>query len=97
MVICPEHAEHFAHANWKREQVGQYLYENARKPASSWAKSGLPSGPRPADGDEMISALDSPDAAVPVVIGGAGGAWSAVIPTWSLGAKSRAVTKVVRE
>ncbi len=103
LVICPEHAEHFARAGWKREQVGQYLFENARKPASEWAKSGLPSSGRPATadgaggGDEMVSALDSPAAAVPIVVGGAGGGWSMVIPTWSLGAKSRAVTCTIAE
>jgi hypothetical protein len=44
IVICPEHAEHFARAGWTKDQVGQYLFENARKPASEWAKRGLPSG-----------------------------------------------------
>ena len=96
LVICPEHAEHFSRAGWKKEQVGQYLYENARKPASEWASAGLPSGGAQGDGDGMVSALASPDAAVPIVLGGAGGAWSMVIPTWSLGAKSKAVTRAIK-
>ena len=103
LVICPEHAEHFARAGWKREQVGQYLFENARRPVSDWANAGLPSGTRPAGvdshgaGDEMVSALHSPEAAVPIVVGGAGGGWSMVIPLWSLGAKTTAVTRTIAE
>ena len=95
IVICPEHAEHFTRAGWKKEQVGQYLFENARKSAAEWASAGLPSGESKTDGDEVLSALASPDAAIPIVLGGAGGAWSMVIPTWSLGARSKAVTRQI--
>ena len=101
LVICPEHAEHFARAGWKRQQVGQYLFENARKPASDWAMRGTPAGPSQersgaqVEGDEMISALHSPEAAVPIVVGGTGGAWSMIIPTWSGGARSKAVTRII--
>ena len=95
IVICPEHAEHFARAGWKKEQVGEYLFENARKPASEWADAGAPSGDKQDGGDEVLGALASPDAAVPIVLGGAGGAWSMVIPTWSMGARSKAVTRTI--
>ena len=95
LVICPEHAGHFARAGWKREQVGQYLFENARMPASDWAKRGGPTGTLQESGDELVSALQSPAAAVPIVVGGAGGAWSMVIPTWSGGARARAVTRTI--
>ena len=101
LVICPEHAEHFARAGWKRQQVGQYLFENARKPASDWAMRGTPVRPSQeragtqVEGDEMISALHSPEAAVPIVVGGTGGAWSMIIPTWSGGARSKAVTRTI--
>lgn len=101
LVICPEHAEHFARAGWKKGQVGQYLYENARRPASEWAASGMPravpqeSRARPDNGDGLVSALLTPDAAVPIVVGGAGGAWSMVVPTWSFGARSKAVTRLI--
>jgi hypothetical protein len=97
IVICPEHAEHFARAGWKKGQVGQYLFENARRPASEWASAGLPGGGAQEGGDEFLSALASPDAAVPIVLGGAGGAWSMVIPTWSMGARSKAVTRPIRQ
>ncbi len=102
LAICPEHAEHFTRAGWKKEQVGQYLYETARKPAADWAQSGMPSVPqesRARDSETpdvaMVGALRSPEAAIPIVVGGAGGAWSAVIPTWSSGARSKAVTRPI--
>lgn len=104
LAICPEHAEHFARAGWKKAQVGQYLFENARKPASQWASSGMPNtapqeqtatGSKPRS-NEYIGALKTPEAAIPLVIGGDGGAWSAVIPTWSSGARSKAVTRPIK-
>lgn len=103
LVVCPEHAAHFTEAGWKKEQVGQHLYENARKPASEWISMGLPSGaqqesnvkPDDKNGDPMISVLDSPESAIPIVVGGAGGAWSAVIPPWSLGSRSKVVTRQI--
>jgi hypothetical protein len=105
LVICPEHAAHFNKAGWNKEQVGQYLYENARKPASEWVSMGLPSGaqqesnakPDATSGDQLISVLDSPESAIPIVVGGAGGAWSAVIPPWSLGSRSKVVTRPISQ
>lgn len=103
LVICPEHAEHFAHAGWNKGQVGRYLYEITRKPASEWANAGMPVGVRPesgagsgSGGEELVSALRTPESAVPIVIGGAGGAWSSVIPMWGLGAKIKAVTRAIK-
>jgi len=104
LVICPEHAAHFNQAGWKKEQIGQYLFETARKPVSEWVSMGLPSGaqqesnvkPDARNGDPLISVLDSPDSAIPIVVGGDGGAWSAVIPPWSLGARSKIVTRPIK-
>ena len=104
LVICPEHAAHFTAAGWKKEQVGKYLYENARKPASEWIAMGFPSGAQrdtkaelsDVNADQPISVLDSPESAIPIVVGGAGGAWSAVIPPWSLGSRSKVVTRPIK-
>lgn len=104
LVICPEHASHFSQSGWKKEQLGQYLFENARKPASEWVAMGLPSGaqqesnvkPDQHNGDPLISVLDSPESAIPIVVGGDGGAWSAVIPPWSLGSRSKIVTRPIK-
>ena len=66
LVICTEHATHFTTAGWKKEQVGQYLYENATKLTSEWIAMGLPSGAQKdsnaelsiENGDPPISVLD---------------------------------------
>ncbi|HIF72598.1 MAG TPA: hypothetical protein EYQ61_08605 [Dehalococcoidia bacterium] len=101
LAICPEHAAHFDREGWKKEQVGQYLFETARKSAAEWAEMGLAVGPgeKPSElgkPDESVSALKSPESAIPIVVGGDGGAWSAVIPTWSLGSRSKAVTRKIK-
>jgi len=104
LVICPEHAAHFTAAGWKKDQVGKYLYENARKPTSEWIAMGFSSGAQrdtkselsTANDDELISVLDSPESAIPIVVGGDGGAWSAVIPPWSLGSRSKVVTRPIK-
>jgi hypothetical protein len=103
LIICPEHAAHFTTAGWKKEQVGQYLFENACKPTSEWIAMGFPSGAQKdsnaeltvENDDEPISVLDSPESAIPIVVGGDGGAWSAVIPLWSLGSRSKVVTRPI--
>lgn len=102
LVICPEHAEHFKRNGWKKEQIGQYLFENACKPADEWVKSGFPSGNTQvvrgkSDSGNAIRSLESPESVIPVVLGGGGGAWSMVIPTWSHGAKSKAVTCLIKD
>ena len=52
---------------------------------------GLPAGYE----DQPTSVLASPESAIPIVIGGGGGAWSAVIPSWSLGMRSKVVTRSI--
>ena len=91
LAICPEHIAHFDKAGWSKQQVGQYLFENARKSGSDWAAMGFPAGYE----DQPTSVLASPESAIPIVIGGAGGAWSAVIPSWSLGMRSKVVTRSI--
>ena len=95
VVLCPEHLEHFRRAGWSKQQVGEYLYETATRPASEWAAAGRPAAAGDGDGDRPVSALASPDAAMTIVAGGGGGAWSMAIPSWSLGARSRSVTRLV--
>lgn len=101
LAICPEHAAHFAREGWMKEQIGQYLFETARKSATEWASMGFPSGARQeleADNvaqNSVVGALKSPESVIPIVVGGDGGAWSMVIPTWSLGSRSKAVTRPI--
>jgi hypothetical protein len=101
LVICPEHAAHFDRAGWSKAQVGKYLYSMAYKSAQEWDDMGLAVGPgdkpsEPRNPNESISVLKSPESAIPIVVGGDGGAWSAVIPPWSLGSRSKAVTRPIK-
>ena len=93
IVLCPEHAQYLKAAGWDRGRVSGYLFEKARKPASDWASNGTPTEQGTADPDRMIGALAAPEAVVAVVAGGDGGAWSAIIPAWGLGAKTTSVTR----
>lgn len=95
MMICPEHLEHFRAAGWAKGQIGEYLLETARRPASSWSAAGRPVPGYESDSPESVSALVSPDAVIPVVVGGGGGAWSQIVATWSHGKASRMVTRPV--
>jgi hypothetical protein len=95
LAICPEHAAHFDEAGWTKQQIGQYLFDTVRKPESEWVSNGLPSGIKNG-GEGEISSLQSPESVIPIVVGGDGGAWSAVIPTWSLGSRSKAVTRKIK-
>lgn len=95
ILLCPEHLEHFREAGWEKEQVGQYLHENARRSATDWAAAGRPVPGAEDGGDELVSALISPESLITVVAGGGGGAWSQIIPTWTHGARAKVVTKPV--
>ncbi|NQW19038.1 MAG: hypothetical protein HQ478_16315 [Chloroflexi bacterium] len=92
LIFCPEHADFFQKANWKKSQIGEYLLERTRKPRSEWAGFGFPVNWFPGQEDDMVSAIESPESVMSVVAGGDGGAWSMIIPTWSFGAKTRSVT-----
>ena len=95
IVICPEHSAHLKTAGWSRKQVCEYLYERSREPAPAFVShggvfEGIKDTPQSDAG-----ALASPDAVVPIVAGGDGGAWSMVIPMWSNGANTKSVTKQI--
>ncbi len=94
-MICPEHLEHFRAAGWAKGQVGAYLHETARRPSSAWAEAGRPVPDIDPDSSQSVSALFSPDALIPIVVGGGGGAWSQIVATWSHGNASRIVTRPV--
>ena len=93
IVICPEHSAFLRAAGWSRQQVCEYLYERSKVPAPEMMSlGGVFEGTKDAQ-QHGAGALASPEAAVPIVAGGDGGAWSMVIPMWSNGANTRSVTK----
>ena len=95
LILGPEHIEHFRKAGWRKEQVGEYLHETVQRPASAWAASYRPASGFAPDDDTRVSALFSPESAITMVAGGAGGAFSQIIPTWSHGHSCKAVTSII--
>ncbi|MCH7593140.1 MAG: hypothetical protein IIB27_01355 [Chloroflexi bacterium] len=95
VILSPEHLEHFRAAGWEKGQIGEYLHDKARRPASAWAVSGRPAPGLEVDESESVSALASPEALMTIVAGGSGGAFSQIVPTWSHGDRSRVVTRPV--
>jgi hypothetical protein len=96
VVICPEHAAHLKTAGWSRKQVCEYLYERTKEPAPAmFSHGGVREGIEQSSQQATSGALSSPEAVVPIVAGGDGGAWSMVIPMWSAGSKTRSVTKKI--
>lgn len=95
VVLCPEHMAYIRESGWSKAQVGEYLYEAATRPASAWGSAGRVATGADGNVDRPVSALAGPEAVVPIVAGGEGGAWSMLIPTWSHGARSRSVTRPV--
>jgi hypothetical protein len=94
VVICPEHAAHLQRAGWSRQQVCDYLFERTSSPAAGGvAPGGVRGGSEHVPVVSETGALASPEAVVPIVAGGDGGAWSMVIPMWSAGARTRSVTR----
>ena len=93
VVLCPEHAAFFRDAGWPKSRVGEYLYEVTKRPATQW------SNPTPRsikkEVSASVSALERPESAIVTVAGGDGGGWSAVIPTWSNGHRSKVVTRPI--
>ena len=93
LVLCPEHVAYFRDAGWPKSRVGEYLYEVTKRPAALW------SNPTPRShnvaGSELVSALERPESAIVTVAGADGGGWSAVIPTWSNGHRSKVVTRPI--
>jgi len=77
LLICPQHANAIAKDGWSKDDVRQYLFENARIPYKEWVLNlrtihfTQPWYQQWGPGD-MVPAVDSPDDIIVVVAGGAG-------------------------
>jgi hypothetical protein len=78
-VICPEHAEMFRRAGWRRDRVRQEMFAAVRRPARElrWGET----TPRvlAAPDDEMIPKWSAPEDILLLVAGGEAGRYSAVM------------------
>ncbi|MBI10873.1 MAG: hypothetical protein CMM55_15270 [Rhodospirillaceae bacterium] len=93
IVVPPQLRTHFQEAGWSRQDIQQYVFENARIHRREWAEVGKGNvvGKR---GDQEYPALPDPEHLLIIAAGGPAGGFGAVIPPW-LGHKSRAVTVAI--
>lgn len=93
VVMPPQLRQHFKDAGWTRQDIKQYVFENARIFRREWADVGKGNvvGRR---GDQEYPALPDPDHLLLIAAGGPAGGFGSVIPPW-LGHKSKAVTVAI--
>jgi len=93
IVVPPQLRSHFQEAGWSRQDIQQYVFENARIHRREWSEVGKGNvvGKR---GDQEYPALPDPEHLLIIAAGGPAGGFGAVIPPW-LGHKSRAVTVAI--
>jgi hypothetical protein len=97
VVLCPEQIGYIRAAGWSKDQVRQFLFKMARRPASEWRRLGKASRGGIGDAaDESVPAVRSPDGITLIVAGGAAGAFTAVIPIWGGAADTLSVTNEIR-
>jgi len=97
--LCPEHARILANHGWRRRDVQEFIYEQARIPYRTWrgrALDGIVPQRRymeAAGPDLMVPMCGTLEDVLVVVVGGAG-LHSCWIPTWAN--NSRAATHLIR-
>ena len=93
IVMPPQLRQHFKDAGWTRQDIKQYVFENARIFRREWADVGKGNvvGRR---GDQEYPALPDPDHLLLIAAGGPAGGFGSIIPPW-LGHKSKAVTVAI--
>ena len=100
VVLGPEHASAIIDGGWTRPMVQQALWERSRiRPAELEAagvviERGAQHDMTPSP-DGMLPTMASPDDIFVVTAGGAGGGWSAYLPSWAPVIHSRAATRRV--
>lgn len=104
VVLCPEHATTVQHDGWGKEALRQYLFEQTGVPLRQFAGADGGEGTQQAggydevviDGEPCYRKFASPEAIEVVVAGGTAGKFSAVIGSWTAGARgSQMVTYAV--
>ncbi len=93
VVIAREHQDTIAAAGWTKNQVKQFLFENARRNMADLKRLGVRAGEiEPGDEQKIVTVVAKPEDIIVIAAGGAGGRYSACIPC-SGGLPS--VTKVI--
>lgn len=91
VVLNPDHAKFLADAGHDRASIANAIYERAGNTVGELGKFSAPMG-KSVDPEKWIACFRSPDDIL-VLVGGGGGLYSVVIPTWCAGPhKNRFVT-----
>jgi hypothetical protein len=91
IVIPRQHREVLRAAGWSKRDVREFVFERARVSRRDWGGVGK-AAVAARRGDEIHTALRTPDDLLVVAAGGPAGGFGAVVPPW-FGAKSLAVTR----
>lgn len=93
IVVPPQLRRHLEGASWTKGDLARFIYERARIRRRDWARVGKGAVVRD-KGDQLYTALESPEQLLVVAAGGPAGGFGAVIPPW-LGTKSHASTEAI--
>ncbi len=93
-VVCAgEHQRTLARHGWSKQNIRDYLAEQARRTVADLKRGGgLPGAVEAGDEGRWIPVVEKPDDILTIAAGGDEGAMSAVIPSWGPKVSSTAVT-----
>ena len=97
MVFAGEHQQTFKKAGWSREQVQQYVFENAKSSVAELKRNFMIAGDlKPEDENAMSPIIETPQDLLVLAAGGRVGVQSAFIPGWGAKTGSQSVTREIR-
>ena len=100
MVMAPLMLRHFSDAGWRKEDVREFLFQEARRLGSeirrahNFRRGGTGQGE--AKDEDMLPILERPEALRLVAGGGDGGAYVMVIPLYASGSQCLSVTREIK-
>jgi hypothetical protein len=100
LLVCPEHARTFADEGWSKGDLRRFVLERAARSVADLRATGsgeaTPFAVHATDPAQVLAKFTSIDQIVPVVAGGDGGRFSAVVGPWvGFGLGSSPVTEVI--
>ena len=95
LVLSPEHAKIAAKTGWTKQQVREFIFEQAARPRSDLRTAGKLAGEPQRDDDTLVHRGLTPEDILIVVAGGEAGGHSAFLTSWSRGRASLRQTKPI--
>ena len=100
MVVSPEILQHFGNAGWSRADVGEFVFQEARRLGRDFRrghKFRYVFHAEAAKDDEMLPVLESPEALEVVAGGGEGGTFVIIVSPYGIGIYSKSITREITE